>query len=90
VKFVFKASLGLLVASAALGQSWMHAPAGADALARMAKISEICPSVAVEARRGSTSKADVVMQRDAYWRALIAGRVTGEDGCAVRRDRKSA
>jgi len=85
VRFVFKASLGLLVASAALGQSWMHAPASADALSRMAEISQECPSVAVEASRGRTSKADVVMQRDAYWRALIAGRVTGKDGCAVRR-----
>ncbi len=90
VKFVFKASLGLLVASAAVGQAWMHAPASDAALAGMARIARECPSLAVETGRGRTSKAAVVMQRDAYWRKLIAARVIGEDGCAVRKNAKHA
>ena len=90
VKFVFKASLGLLVASAAVGQAWMHAPASDAALKGMARIAKECPSLAIETDRGRTSKATVVMQRDAYWRKLIAARITGGDGCAIRRSAKRA
>lgn len=85
MRFVFKASLVILATAAVAGQSWMHAPAGADALDRMEEIGRECPSLAVEAGRGRASKAEAVMQRDAYWRAVIARKVTGRDGCAARR-----
>lgn len=71
MRTVFKASIGLLAASAAAGQSWVHKAAGPQELREVAALSRECPALAVEAVPGMTSKGDVVRAKDAYWRTVI-------------------
>ncbi len=85
---VFKYSLAVLALSAGAGQAWVHGPASARDLATMRSISDKCPSIAVEARKGHASKYDAVALRDAYWRVRIVDTVTWmigdrSDGCAA-------
>lgn len=82
MRFVFKAAIAMIIASAGGGQFWMHGAASAAQISAMHSISRKCPALAIEARAAQASQMDAIMQRDAYWRGRIVDGIADIAGIA--------